>query len=190
MPRVDSAEFESLPLEVFQLVRGFPLHDVWLVELDDSRECTLQGLIRLTKSASRRSLNPMVRALFAFRSLLGRIFRLDRVPTERSNIADSVPEHLVATSLVAPGTPEGPFQTLYASPTQAAYRALNATVDAILIVTIIRGASGYRFFWASYVKPVGRITALYMRAIDPFRRFVVYPGLEAWLKRSWSSRSA
>lgn len=190
MPRVDPAEFESLPLKVFQLVPGFPLHDVWLVELDDSPECSLQDLRGLMQSASRRSLNPIVRGLFSFRSLLGRVLRLDTAPADRSGIVDSVPEELVATSLVAPGTPEGPFQTLYASPTEAAYQALNATVHAILIVTVVRRESGYRFFWATYVKPVGRITALYMRVIDPFRRLVVYPGLENWLKRSWSSRSA
>ena len=89
---------------------------------------------------------------------------------------------------MAPGTPEGPFQTLYALPDEAAYQALNATVHAILIVAVVRSVSGSRFFWATYVKPVGRITALYMRVIDPFRRWVVYPGLESWLKRSWSER--
>ena len=84
-----------------------------------------------------------------------------------------------------PGTPEGPFQTLYSLPGEAAYQALNATVHAILIVAVVKSVSGYRFFWATYVKPVGRITALYMRIIDPFRRLVVYPGLESWLKRAW-----
>lgn len=190
MPRVDPAEYESLPLQAFQFVQGFPLHDVWLVELEDATSCTLQDLRTLMTPESFRSLNPVVRSLFFLRSVLGRIFRLDSTPGDESarGLIEKVPTHLADASLVPPGTPEGPFQTLYALPTEAAYQALNATVHAILSVALVRSVSGHRFFWATYVKPVGRITSFYMRVIDPFRRAVVYPGLESWLKRIWRER--
>ena len=42
---------------------------------------------------------------------------------------------------------------------------------------------GQRLYWATYVRPVGRITNLHMTIIDPFRRRVVDPGLERWLVR-------
>ena len=176
-------------MKVSQFVRGFPLHDVWLVELEDAPSCTLQDLRGLMTTENFRSLNPVVRGLFALRSILGRIFRLDEIPADESarGLIESVPAGLAEASLVPPGTPEGPFQTIYALPNEAAYQALNATVHAILSVAVIRSGSGYRFFWATYVKPVGRITSFYMRIIDPFRRIVVYPGLEAWLKRAWQT---
>jgi hypothetical protein len=36
------------------------------------------------------------------------------------------------------------------------------------------------------VKPVGRITAIYMGVIDPFRRLIVYPGITRQLQAAWS----
>jgi hypothetical protein len=39
---------------------------------------------------------------------------------------------------------------------------------------------------AIYVKPVGRFTALYMAAIDPFRRLLVYPALTRHAQQCWS----
>lgn len=187
MPRVDPTEYESLPLQVFQLVQGFSLHDVWLVELADAPDCTLQDLRGLMTPESFRSLNPVVRSLFFLRSVFGRVFRLDSMPSDESapDLIERVPAPLADASLVPPGSPEGPFRVLYLLPTEAAYQAVNATVHAILSVALVRSESGYRFFWATYVKPVGRITSVYMRIIDPFRRIVVYPGLESWLKRVW-----
>ncbi|MDH3628048.1 MAG: DUF2867 domain-containing protein [Acidobacteriota bacterium] len=191
MPRVDPAEYLSLTLQVAPFVRGFPLHDVWLVELQGSSGCTLQDLRNLMTAEGRRSLPLPVRGLFFLRSLLGRIFRLDSKPDKEleRTLIEGVPAELAGASLLPPGTPQGPFQTLYILPDEAAYQALNATVHAILSVAIARSNSGHRFFWATYVKPVGRITAVYMRLIDPFRHGVVYPGLESWLKRAWLNRA-
>lgn len=190
MPRVDPTEFESLSLEAFQLVQGFALHDVWLVELEGSASCTVQDLRSLITPERFRSLNPAVRTLFFVRSALGRIFRLDSAsndgPTRR--VVEKVPAQLANASLVPPGTRDGPFTTLYALPTEAVYQVSNATVHAILIAALTQSVSGHRFFWATYVKPVGCITSLYMRVIDPFRRAIVYPGLESWLKRAWLTR--
>jgi len=158
---------------------------VWLVELEGSTSCTVPELRGLVTPQRIRSLNPMVRFLFFVRSALGRAFRLDSKRDEPARrVAEIVPPDLAEASLVPSGTPAGPFFTLYVLPTEAAYQAVNATVHAILSVAVVEAASGHRFFWATYVKPVGRITALYLGLIDPFRRTVVYPGWEAWLKRA------
>jgi len=186
LPRVDPAEFESLSLEAFRLVEGFSLHDVWLVELEGSMGCTVQELRSLFTPERCRTLSPPVRILFLVRSLLGRVFRLDSESDQFvRQVAERVPPELANASMVPVGTPEGPFVTLYALPTEAAFQVVNATVHAILIVALVKSDCGHRFFWATYLKPVGRITSLYMRLIDPFRRIIVYPGLESWLKRVW-----
>ena len=46
--------------------------------------------------------------------------------------------------------------------------ALSALVEADV---------GYRFYFAVYVREVSPFTPLYMAAIDPFRKLIVYPAL-------------
>ncbi len=187
MPRVDPDRQACLEIEGFPADLGFPFHDAWVVDLAGGQTCTIQQLRGLIDSDRRRSLSPVVRGLFGLRSLLGRGFRLDAAtPGEQTRrVSEAVPTRLTHASLVPPGTHHGPFSLLYELPTTTAYQIRNATVHAILIVTLNRTASGHRLLWATHVKPVGRITGLYMGAIDPFRRFVVYPGLESWLQRAW-----
>jgi hypothetical protein len=52
-------------------------------------------------------------------------------------------------------------------------------------MAIRRTASGYRFYWAIYVKSVSRFTPVYMALIEPFRRFAVYPAILRRLRASW-----
>ena len=188
MPLADPTEFKSLALEAFQLIYEFTLHDVWRVELEGKTDCTIADLrSRLSRERLPKP-NAAVRALFALRSTLGRIFRLDsnsKSGSTRLLIAD-LPERLSSASRVPPGAPEGPFTTLYVLHDEAAYEIVNSTVHAVLVVALTATATGHRFFWATYLKPVGRITSFYMRLIDPFRRKIVYPGLESWLKRAWA----
>lgn len=188
MPRTDPTNFKALPLETFQLIHGFDLHDVWRVELEGATRCTLPDLRARLAQPGLPKPNAAVRALFGVRSMLGRLFRLDANSdrdASRRVIAD-IPERLTNTSLVPPGTREGPFTTLYVLSGEGAYEIVNATVHAILVVALLPTESGHRFFWATYLKPVGRITSFYMRLIDPFRRAIVYPGLESWMKRAWA----
>jgi hypothetical protein len=40
-----------------------------------------------------------------------------------------------------------------------------------------RLAAGYRFYFAVFVREVSRFTPLFMAAIVPFRKLIVYPAL-------------
>jgi hypothetical protein len=64
--------------------------------------------------------------------------------------------------------------------------ARNATVHGFLAMALVPRPGGYLVYLAVYVKPVGRITAIYMRVIDPFRRLIVYPGISRQLQTAWS----
>jgi len=90
---------------------------------------------------------------------------------------------LAAASKVPHGTPAGPFRTLFVQDDEAAFEARKATVHAVLVVALVRCAAGQRLLWGTSVESVGAITRFYMALIDPFRRFVVYSGLEGWLRR-------
>ena len=46
-------------------------------------------------------------------------------------------------------------------------------------------ANGYRFYFAVYVRNVGRFTPFYMAAIDPFRKLIVYPSLLRSVRANW-----
>lgn len=62
----------------------------------------------------------------------------------------------------------------------------NATVHAFVALALTPRPGGYTLFLAIYVKPVSRLTALYMALIDPFRRLVVYPALGRQVQQRWS----
>lgn len=187
MPQVDPSEFEALSLNSFELTRGLPLHDVWTAELVGGSDCTVQQLRNLLTPERLRSLPFPVRALFAIRSSAGRALKLDGPSRAgmRPGLVDTVPAALAEASLVPPGTPAGAFRTLYALANEAAFEAHNATVHAVLVVALVPAETGHRLYWGTYVEPVGRITRFYMGLIDPFRRWIVYPGLESWLERAW-----
>jgi hypothetical protein len=192
VPRATPTEYLALPLEARAVVPGFDLHDVWEVDLGDARRWTLPELRDRLFSRRRDSLPFPVRALFGIRKALGSLLRLDgpRDVAPRSELTTAVPEALANCSSTRPGTPEGPFTTLYVLDDEAAYEALNATVHAILVIALVETEGGQRFLWATHLRPVGLVTAVYMGLIDPFRRWIVYPGLERWLRRSVENPSA
>ena len=62
---------------------------------------------------------------------------------------------------------------------------LAALLVAVLVVALVPRGGDRRFFWATYLKPVGRITRLYMGLIDPFRRWLIYPAILRHVHRTW-----
>ena len=64
----------------------------------------------------------------------------------------------------------------------------NATVHAFSSLSIWPTTDGYVAYWAIYVRPVHRVTGLYMRVIAPFRRLVVYPAIIRKVERAWTER--
>jgi hypothetical protein len=187
--RVPPEEFQRLDLEVHDFLADVPLRDVSRVELPgggpDRTLADLRPLLGLDRAAPP---NRAVRALFALRAWLGQTFGCDR--DDRSHPEQSylrrVSEQQRARSLVPPGTKEGPFRILYELPLEQLGEVRNATVHAFSCMTLRPTATGYLFYWAIYVKPVSRLTPIYMAMIEPFRRFVVYPALLRRLRYAWA----
>ncbi len=129
-----------------------------------------------------------VRTLFALRFAIGRMLGWDG--PRRDPLGESYLQRLTdddrARSLIAPGTRRGPFRTLYVFADEAVAEARNATVHAFLVMALRARAGGYRLYWAVYVKPLGRKTAVYMAVIDPFRRLIVYPALIRRAQAAWA----
>jgi hypothetical protein len=187
--RVDPRQYERLDLLAHSLLAGVPLHDVWAVELPGGGSGrTVADLRAILFSENLTHVNAVVRLLFALRARLGGIFGWDHEPpqADRASFLHRLSETDRESSLVAPGTPEGPFRVLYVSPREAISEIQNATVHAFSVFALAEHPLGYCLYWAIYVRPVGRITWWYMRLIDPFRRLVIYPAVLRSIRTSWA----
>jgi len=188
--RADPAEFQKLDLRCHEFLRDVPLHDVWAIPLDDGGPARTINDVRAILFAGRRSpTNLAVRGLFALRWTIGRALGWDheRHDPPGASYLLRLAEADRSRSQVAPGARDGPFRVLYVFGDEALNELRNATVHAFLVLALRRRPEGYTLYLAVYVKPVTRLTPLYMALIDPFRRFVVYPAIgrrvqDAWLR--------
>jgi len=170
------------------LLADVALRDVSAIDLPGGGPDRTIGDVRalLFRDSALTATLPL-RVLFSLRLLLGRWFGWDR--TVREHAEDSYLGKLSndqrRRSLAEPGTSDGAFRLMYLFPKEVLGEVRNATVHAFSCMTIRRTASGYRFYWAIYVKNVSRFTPVYMALIEPFRRFVVYPAILRRLRDSW-----
>jgi len=190
---VTEAEYQRLELRAHSLLADVPLHDVWVVELPGGEPGrSLVDLRALLSVEKLTATNGAVRFLFALRGRLGRAFGWDRELPQATK--ESFLHRLSSadreSSLVAPGTPDGPFRVLFVSPRESISEIRNATVHAFSVFALVELSDGYRLYWAIYVRPVGRLTSWYMRLIDPFRRFIVYPAALRQIRAAWERDAA
>jgi hypothetical protein len=186
--RVDPAEFRTLDLRCHALLRDVPLHDVWAIPLHDGGPGRTMEEVRALMSGDRRPPpNVAVRALFALRWWLGRVFRWDGEHHDPpgASYVHQLTEADRAQSQVPPGTRDGRFRVLYVLRDEALSEIRNATVHGFLAWALTHREQDYVLYMAIYVKPVSRFTALYMALIDPFRRFVVYPAIVRTVQQAW-----
>ena len=110
--RTTVAEYRRLTLRAHSLLGDVPLHDVWRVTLPGGGPARTMTDVRSVFEVARQAqrLGPLVRALFAFRWFLGRLFRWDDSSqrdgwTLQTRLSDADRRQ----SLVEPGRREGPF---------------------------------------------------------------------------------
>jgi hypothetical protein len=191
MPQVSEREFERLPLRAHQFLAGVPLHDVWAIDLPSPRAgITLDEFLR---AANERLFTPtpVVQGLLDLRLLIGRLFGWDspRPSTQAMpTFADRLTDADRARSLTPAGVREGPnglFRVVYRFENEKLVELINLTVRAAALSALVETANGYRFYFAVYVRSVGRLTPFYMAAIDPFRKLIIYPSLLRSVRSNW-----
>lgn len=182
--RAPPDEYLRQPLRAHDLLHDVPLYDLSIVDLPGGGAGRTVADIRAIQASAAPS--RMADALYGVRHLLGRAFGWDRVPLRPE---DSLLSRLSASdrrdSEIAPGTPDGAFRVLYQFPGEALSEIRNATVQGYVCVALARIATGYRLYFAVYVRPVSWITRPYLLAIEPFRRFILYPAMLRRLRRAW-----
>ena len=189
--RVPREQFWGLDLEVHAILSDVPLHDVSVVDLPGGGAGrTISDVRSLMARANLRSANALVRSLFAFRTMLGRLLGWDSDvhAGQGTSYIHQLSSDITDRSQVTPGSTDGPFRLLYVLERESLAEIRNATVHAFLSLVLAEVPVGYRLYWAVYVKPVSRLTPLYMALIEPFRRFIVYPAMLRRLRTAWEER--
>ena len=180
----DQVEYLSQNLRAHSILGDIVPYEVWRLDLPGGGEGRTVADIRSLSLANKPS--RVVKSLFAIRWFLGRLFGWDQESKDQEGLFQSrLTEADRVLSMVAPGTKDGPFTVLYVHPTEAMSEISNKTVHAALVWILLPRDNGYRLLWGIYVKPIGRLTTIYMGLIKPFRHWIVYPSLLRRLYHMW-----
>jgi hypothetical protein len=167
------------------------LRDVTAVDLPaGGAGRTISDVRALMAQGKWMAANPVVRFLFALRLALGRLFSWDSdIHTHpETSYLHRLSSDIKRRSVLAPGSPDGLFRLLYVLERESLAEVRNATAHAFLSSVLTETPLGYRLYIAVYVKPVSRLTPLYMAFIEPFRRFIVYPAIVRGIRTAWEAR--
>src|SRR5215510_14135620 len=188
--RLDPREFRARPLRAHALLHDVPLEDAWAVPLAGGGTGRTIEDVRAVMTAGRATAPALVRALFWLRFRIGALLAWDQPrPTwSADTFADRLSDADRARSLVTPGTPDGPFRLLYRFDDEQLAELRNSTVHAFASLSIRPAPQGYVAYLGVFVRPVSRFTGLYMAAIAPFRRLIVYPALIRTMQKAWAER--
>lgn len=182
--RASPADYLSLKLRAHELLHDVPLYDVSVVDLPGGGAGRRVADIRALDSAA--APGRVANALYGVRRFLGRVFGWDRAQIRpEDSLLSRLSERDRRDSEITPGTPVGSFLLLYQFPGEALIETCNATVHGYLCTALQRTGTGYRLYWGVYVLPVSWLTRPYLIAIEPFRRFILYPALLRRIRRAW-----
>jgi uncharacterized protein DUF2867 len=182
--RVSPAEYGGLNLRAHELLRDVPLHDVWAVDLPGGGPGRTLADVRRVQAGLPPS--RMAAVLFGVRRLAGRLFGWDRSPMRpEESLAVRLTEQDRLDSQPPTGTPVGAFRLVYQHPAEAVLETRNATVHGFVCLALAPHPLGYRLYLAVYVQPVSWLTRPYLLAIEPFRRFLLYPAMLRRMRGAW-----
>jgi hypothetical protein len=188
--RIDAGEFRGRPLRVHALLQDIPLEDAWAVPLSGGGAGRRIEDLRAVMVAGREAAPAVVRGLFRLRGRIGALLGWDhqRPAWDAESYAHRLSGADRAGSLVAPGTPDGSFRVLYRFEDEQLSELRNATVHAFVSLSIRQTPFGYLAYVGVFVRPVHRLTRLYMGVIAPFRRMIVYPAVIRRVQSAWAER--
>jgi hypothetical protein len=182
--RVSPAEYASLTLRAHDLLHDVLLYDVSAVDLPGGGAGRSVADVRALESSAPSSMVAV--ALYAVRRFLGRVFGWDRVQMRtEDSLLSRLSQRDRRDSEIVPGTRLGAFLLLYQFPNEALMETRNATVHGYVCTALAQTTVGYRLYWGVYVLPASWITRPYLTAIEPFRRFILYPAMLHRIRRAW-----
>ncbi|MFI9559334.1 DUF2867 domain-containing protein [Nonomuraea endophytica] len=191
--RVPSTAHTGRPWRIHDLTRDFRVQDVWSFRTPgagpDDFPLMLAAL-RAIDGPAGQSLP--VRLLFWARWKLGDLLGWDRPATGIGTRTASLRDRLPGDLRSAPVEPLGSdgFTSVYLLGDEAARESANKTVHSIMHLGWVPAGDGeYELRMAVVVKPNGLLGRLYMAAITPFARLIVYPALTRRWEAAWRDRA-
>lgn len=204
--RLPRTAHTSRPWRIHELTEDFELEDVWQLPTPGGPDDLARLVQQFTSRNEGDNKPPVVlRALFALRWKLGKLFGWDKAGSGVGERVHSLRERLPADLLEGPRGPDlravpgraavdGPavFTSVYQTHDEWAAEISNTTVHAVMHIGWVPddSGSGYHAQMAVLVRPNGRLGKAYMAAILPFRRALVYPLLLRSIGRRWQLHGA
>lgn len=188
---LDTAEHTARPWRIHEIAKDFRVLDVWALPTPGGPN-DFPRLVRLMTTFDPAETSAVLRALFAIRWTLGRLFGLDDQRTGLGARVESLRDRL-PSDLADPPTDLDAhlFTPLYVTHDELALELANQTVHGLMhIGWVPDGTSGHRGQMAILVKPNGFLGAAYLTAIAPFRHAIVYPLMMRDIERAWSVTGA
>ncbi|GAA1582098.1 hypothetical protein GCM10009678_76050 [Actinomadura kijaniata] len=192
--RLPNGAHAARPWRIHEIADGFRVEDVWAIRTpgagpDDFPAARAAALATMRPSGGPAKDPLPVRLLFAARRRLGALFGWDGpetgVGTRVRSLRDRLPDDLRA----APAG-SAPFTPVYELDDECALERASATVHAVIHLGWAPVEGGHELRMAVLVKPAGLPGRLYMAAIAPFRRLVVFPALVRQCEQAWRDRDA
>jgi hypothetical protein len=180
------AEHTSRPWRIHEIAKDFHVLDVWALPTPGGPD-DFPHLVRLMARFDPAETSAVVRALFAIRWTIGRLFGLDRQETGLGTRVRSLRDRLPADLADTPSDFDAHlFTPLYVTDDEFALEIANRTVHGLMHVGWVPdGTGGHRGQMAVLVRPNGALGAAYLAAIAPFRHLVVYPLMMRDIGRAW-----
>ncbi|MFG2488887.1 DUF2867 domain-containing protein [Streptomyces virginiae] len=191
--RLPKTAHTSRPWRIHEIAGDFRVEDVWALPTPGGPD-DLDRLVRqFAEGAGDPAPSPVARVLFAVRWKLGELFGWDkpdgglgtRVPTLRDRLPADLRE-----GERGPDLRSAPFTSVFQTHDEWAAECANRTMHGVLhIGWVPDGNGGHHGQMTVLVKPNGRLGALYMLGIKPFRYLGVYPALLRSIGRDWNANA-
>lgn len=159
--------------------------DTHTVELVGGSSPDLAELEQMLRRRGEDGLAWPVRGLFWLRTLLGKLFGWDG-EKKRSQPGPwsyfwKMSQADKDTCLRPPGTKEGPAVVLWNDPHRLVLEIYNATCHGFAVAWV----EDHRAHLAVLVIETKWWSRYYLALIEPFRKYIAYPGMIRWVESSW-----
>lgn len=184
-------EFLDRPWRIHEIADDFDLLDVWQLPTPGGRHDLGRVAEILAEGDFEHGDSPIVRAVWAVRWELGKLFKWDDPQNGVGIRVPSLSARLPADLLDAPIGPDFahlPFTSLFLLPDEFAAELANSTCHGVLHLGWVETESGcYTAQLTVLAKPNGTRGRLYLTGIQPFRYALIYPALLRRIERSWAA---
>ncbi|MER6255024.1 DUF2867 domain-containing protein [Streptomyces sp. NPDC001584] len=191
--RLPKTAHTSRPWRVHEIAADFRVEDVWALPTPGGPDDLARLVHQFAGGTGDPVPSPVARVLFAVRRKLGELFGWDKpdggIGTRVPTLRDRLPADLREGER-GPDPRSIPFTSVFQTHDEWVAESANRTMHGLLhIGWVPDGEGGYRGQMTVLVKPNGRLGALYMLGIKPFRHLGVYPALLRSIGREWQENT-